>query len=175
MPIHDQMRIRRLVPDDAEALRVLRMEALSTAPEAFGSSPEEEAARPMDLVRSRLDPSIADAVFGAFAGDDLVGMAGFALSPGIKKRHKGVLWGVFVRAQWRNGGTGEDLVRAVIAHAQHHVLLLQASVVTSNGAARRVYDRLGFVSYGTERRALRIGEAFHDEELLVLDLQSGSR
>jgi RimJ/RimL family protein N-acetyltransferase len=170
-----EIRISRLVPADAEALRVLRMEALTTAPEAFGSSPEEEAARSMDLVRARLDAAIPDAVFGAFAGVDLVGMAGFALSQGIKKRHKGVLWGVFVRAGWRDGGTGERLVRAVIAHARNHVLLLQASVVTSNGAARRVYDRLGFVSYGTERRALRVGDAFHDEKLLVLDLQSGSR
>ncbi len=174
MPLDPEIRIRRLVPADADALRLLRMEALTTAPEAFGSSPEEEEARSMDLVRSRLDASIADAVFGAFAGDELVGMAGFALSQGIKKRHKGVLWGVFVRAGWRDGGTGERLVRAVIAHARNHVLLLQASVVTSNGAARRIYDRLGFESYGTERRALRVGDVFHDEELLVLDLQSGS-
>jgi len=170
-----EIHIRRLVPADAEALRVLRMEALTTAPEAFGSSPDEEAARPMDVVRARLDAAMPDAVFGAFAGVDLVGMAGFALSQGIKKRHKGMLWGVFVRAGWRDGGTGERLVRAVISHARNHVLLLQASVVTSNGAARRVYDRLGFESYGTERRALRVGDAFHDEELLVLDLQSGSR
>ncbi len=171
MATRPNIRIRRLDPADAEAFRVLRMEALTMAPEAFGASPQEEAARPMDLVRSRLDPSIPDAVFGALAGDVLVGMAGFVVSQGIKKRHKGLLWGVFVHAGWRNVGTGEKLVRAVIEHARSHVLLLQASVVTSNTSARRVYNRLGFVSYGTERRALRIDGVFYDEELLVLDLQ----
>jgi RimJ/RimL family protein N-acetyltransferase len=163
--------IRRLAPADAEVFRVLRLEALSTAPEAFGSSPEEEAARPMDLVRSRLADTGPDAVFGAFAGDALVGIAGFVLSQGIKKRHKGLLWGVFVRAGWRDRGTGEQLVRAVIDHAHSHALLLQASVVATNTAARRIYDRLSFIAYGTERRALRIGDTFHDEELLMLDLQ----
>jgi len=169
------IRIRRLVPADADAFRTLRLEALTTAPEAFGSSPEEEAARPMDLVRSRLDAALPDAVFGAFAGDDLVGIAGFALSQGIKKRHKGLLWGVFVRAGWRDRGTGAQLVRAVIDHACNHVLLLQASVVTTNGSARRVYDRLGFILYGIERRALRVADAFHDEALLVLNLASTER
>lgn len=166
---------RRLVPADAEAFRALRLEALSTAPEAFGSSPEEEAARPMDVVRARLADTGPDAVFGAFAGDDLVGMAGFVLSQGIKKRHKGLLWGVFVRAQWRDRGTGEQLVRAVIDHARSHALLLQASVVTTNGSARRVYDRLGFVPYGIETRALCVSDTFHDEALLMLDLSTAPR
>jgi GNAT superfamily N-acetyltransferase len=170
MATHPTIHIRRLVPADADALRALRMEALTTAPEAFGSSPEEESARPMDLVRSRLDAALPDAVFGAFAGDNLVGMAGFALSQGVKKRHKGLLWGVFVRAGWRDRGTGEQLVCAVIEHARNHVLLLQASVVITNGSARRIYERLGFSAYGIEHRALRVGDAFHDEELLVLDL-----
>lgn len=175
MPTHPDIRICRLAPTDAEAFRTLRLEALTTAPEAFGSTPEEEAARPMDFVRARLDPSIPDAIFGAFAGDDLVGIAGFALSQGIKKGHKGLLWGVFVRAGWRDRGTGEQLVRAVIDHARNHVLLLQASVVTTNASARRVYSRLGFAAYGLERQALRVGDAFHDEELLALDLASTDR
>ena len=173
MATQSDIHIRRLTPADAEAFRALRLEALTTAPEAFGSSPEEEAARPMDLVRSRLD-ALPDAIFGAFAQDDLVGMAGFALSQGIKKRHKALLWGVFVRAPWRDRGTGEQLVSAVIDHARNHVLLLQASVVTTNAAARRVYDRLGFVPYGLEHQALRVDDSFHDEELLVLDLAGAS-
>ncbi|NJO34772.1 MAG: GNAT family N-acetyltransferase [Rhodospirillales bacterium] len=175
MATHPAICIRRVGPDCAEAFRALRLEALTSVPEAFGSSPEEETARPMDLVRARLDPSIPDAVFGAFADDDLVGMAGFALSRGIKKCHKGLLWGVFVRAPWRDRGTGEQLVRAVIDHARKHVLLLQASVVTTNAAARGIYHRLGFVCYGTERRALLVGNTFHDEDLLVLDLSSASK
>lgn len=172
---HSTLHIRRLAPADAEAFRALRLDALSTAPEAFGSAPEEESARPMDVVRARLSDTGPDAVFGAFANDALIGMAGFMLSQGIKKRHKGVLWGVFVRSGWRDHGTGERLVRAVIEHTAGHVLLLHASVVTTNTAARRIYHRLGFVPYGVEPRALRVGDAFYDEELLMLDLSAAPR
>ena len=164
------LHLRRLTPADAEAFRALRLDALSTAPEAFGSSTEEEAARPMDVVRARLSDTGPDAVFGAFAGDDLIGIAGFMLGPGIKKRHRGVLWGVFVRPGWRGRGAGERLVRAVIEHAAGHALMLHATVVVSNATARDIYHRLGFVPYGIEPRALRVGDTFHDEEMLMLDL-----
>ncbi len=167
--------IRRLGPADADAFRALRLDALSTAPEAFGASPEEEAARSLDVVRSRLSETGPDAVFGALADGALIGIAGFMLSLGIKKRHKGVLWGVFVHAQWRGRGVGERLVRSVIHHAAGHVLTLQATVVASNATARDIYRRLGFVTYGVEPRALRVGDVFHDEEMLMLDLSARPR
>lgn len=163
--------LRRLGPPDAEAFRALRLEALAAAPEAFGSSHEEEAALPPETFRARLPDAGPSAVFGALAGDRLVGMAGFLANGRVKQRHKGLLWGVFVRPAWRRRGLGERLVRQVIAHAAEHVLLLQASVVTSNRAARRIYGRLGFVPYGVERDALCVGGRFHDEELLALDLR----
>ena len=47
---------------------------------------------------------------------------------------------------------------------------LVLEVVTTNEAAQRLYSSLGFVSYGLERRALRIGNRYMDEELLSLDL-----
>jgi len=35
-------------------------------------------------------------------------------------------------------------------------------------AARQVYESLGFKSYGIEREAMKIGQAYVDEELMVL-------
>jgi RimJ/RimL family protein N-acetyltransferase len=163
--------IRRLGPSDAEAYRALRLEALAQVPEAFGASHEEEAAYPMDIIRARLPKSGPGAVFGGFADDRLLGMAGFLANDRIKQRHKGVLWGVFVRSGHRTRGVGEQLVRRVITHAAGHVILLHATVVVSNASARRLYARLGFREYGIERMGLRIGDTFHDEVLIALDLR----
>lgn len=153
---------------DAEALRALRLEALATSPEAFASSYEEESEHPVEWFRSRIPANGPNVIYGAFRDGDLVGMAGFAVSDRAKSRHKGVMWGVFVRPEWRGRGLGKALVRRVVEHAAGHVMVLQAAVVTTNDGARRVYHQLGFVPYGIERKALRVGGTFYDEELLAL-------
>lgn len=168
--------LRALEADDADAYRAIRLEALTAAPEAFGSSFEEEAALPLKSFRARIPRSGPNAIFALVAseGQGLAGMAGVAVSAKIKERHKGTLWGVFVRPAWRGQGWGERLVGQAVAHAAQHVLVLQAKVVTSNQTARRLYQRLGFVAYGIERKALRVGPTFYDEELLALDLGPSS-
>jgi RimJ/RimL family protein N-acetyltransferase len=49
-------------------------------------------------------------------------------------------------------------------------LVLQLFVTAGNAPAQRLYRRMGFVPYGTERRAIRIGDVFYDEELMAFDL-----
>lgn len=161
--------IRRLAPGDAAALHALRIEALHAAPEAFSASPEDEAHLTVEILATRLDPLSVHAIFGALNGATLVGMAGFARAERAKERHKGTMWGVYLRAGERGKGLAEGLVRAVIAHAKGHVRVLQAGVGVENPAARRTYHRLGFVPYGVERKALCVDGRFIDEELLMLE------
>jgi RimJ/RimL family protein N-acetyltransferase len=162
--------IRLLEPSDAPAFQELRLHALASNPEAFGASYEEEASLPIEIVRSRLSPSGPNAVFGAYAGDRLVGMAGFAVYERVKASHKGVMWGVFVRPEWRGHKAGKALVRRVIEHASRHVIILEATVSLANESARRTYHGLGFKAYGVQRKALRVGDVFYDEELLLIEL-----
>lgn len=161
--------IRALGPEDAEALHALRAEALLAAPEAFSASPEDEAGLTAESLRARLGAGGGSAVFGAFDGGTLVGMAGFARAERAKERHKGTLWGVYLRGDRRGRGLAEGLVAAVIAHARGQVRLLQAGVGVDNAAARRTYHRLGFVPYGVEVKALLVDGRFIDEELLMID------
>ncbi|HEU6441879.1 MAG TPA: GNAT family N-acetyltransferase [Microvirga sp.] len=163
--------IRSLKPSDAQAYRNLRLEALAGAPEAFGSSYEEEAPLPLEAIRERIAASGPSAIFGAFAGDRLVGMAGFAVYDRAKAAHKGVMWGVYVQSEQRGQGLGKRLVQRVIDHASRHVIVLEAAVGMTNGSARRTYHALGFKPYGIERKALRVGGVFYDEELLFIDFQ----
>ena len=169
-PEHGSATIRLLHRSDAEALRALRLEALASSPLAFSSSYEEEAARPLEIFRVRMPDDGRSAIFGAFLDETLVGMAGFAANDRIKQRHKGTLWGVFVRPQCRGRGMGKRLVKTVIAHAAKHVRMLHATVVANNVDARRMYQRLGFVPYGLERDGLCVDGVYHDEELLALAL-----
>jgi RimJ/RimL family protein N-acetyltransferase len=161
--------IRILEPSDAQVFHALRLEALTVAPEAFGASYEEDASLPLETIRARLAAS-PNVVFGAFADHSLIGMAGFAVYDRMKARHKGVLWGVYVKAEWRGHHVGKRLVQSVIDHASRHVIMLEAAVGLANDGARRTYHGLGFKPYGIQRKALRVGDTFYDEELLYLDL-----
>jgi ribosomal protein S18 acetylase RimI-like enzyme len=165
MPL--EVEVRRLLPADAAAYRVVRLEALKLAPEAFSATLEAESAEPLSWFADRLGRS---AVFGACADGDLLGIAGWFVRDGPKQQHKGVLVGMYVRPDARRAGIGRRLVEAVIENARRRVDLLQLSVVSGNEAACRLYARLGFVEYGIERNALKRGGRYWDEVLMAKPL-----
>jgi ribosomal protein S18 acetylase RimI-like enzyme len=166
--------VRILGPADAPAFRAVRLEALRLHPEAFGASFEEEAARDDAAFAARLAPPPPGAVFGAFdgAGAALLGTAGLHVDRALKSRHKGLVWGVHVRPEARGRGLGAALLAAVVAHARAAGLeRLHLAVGTGNAPARALYDAAGFVSWGVEREALRLGPGRTvDEEHRVLEL-----
>jgi ribosomal protein S18 acetylase RimI-like enzyme len=163
-----QPAVRLLRPDDAAAYRALRLDALRRHPSAFRASFDEEAGQSLDALAARLE---ADAVFGGFRGKALCGIAGLEIPAARLKRHKGTLFGVYVMPEHRRAGLGEALVGAVIAHARGRVEQLHAAVVVTAGPARALYRKLGFQPYGLEPRALKVGDQYFDQELLVLPLE----
>ncbi len=156
--------IRRLAEADATAFRTIRLEALRTAPEAFGSTYEGERDRPAAEFAERLQRNY---VAGAFVGPDLVGTAGYYPLTGPKETHRGNIWGVFVQPGHRGAGIARALIEHLLAVAAKEVLQVHLSVVTTNTTATALYQHLGFSIYGTEPRALRLGEQFFDEHLMV--------
>jgi RimJ/RimL family protein N-acetyltransferase len=164
------MLIRKLTIEDAPAFRTLRLEGLRTAPAAFGSDYEESLALPEARFVEWIEEAPPGAIFGAFDGEALVGLAALAVERGRKKRHKATLWGVFVAASHTRRGLARKLTQAVIDEARGQCLLLQAAVMLENHAARTLYASLGFERYGLQRKAAKVDGVFIDDELLVLDL-----
>ena len=162
-----KVQIRRLIPADATRYREIRLAALKCSLEAFGSTYETESVQPLSNFAERLGTS---AVFGAFRGAELLGIAGFAVRNGVKEAHKGLLWGMYVRPDARNAGIGRQLTQAVIDYARQHVELIQLSVVSENKRAYGLYASLGFVEYGVEKNSLKQRGYYYDEVLMALDL-----
>jgi RimJ/RimL family protein N-acetyltransferase len=158
--------VRRLRPDEADVFRAIRLEALKASPEAFGSTFELEDKLDVAWFAGRLEQT---QVMGAFRDGELVGTAGFAIQQGQKNAHKGMLWGMYVRPGSRNLGVGRLLVNAVLDVARESVELIQLSVVTENRPARRLYERAGFLEFGIEPKALKLGDKYYDEAHMALD------
>jgi GNAT superfamily N-acetyltransferase len=161
--------VRLLGPDDAAAFQALRLEALARDPCAFAATPEEESGQSLAEIAARL---AQQSVFGAFDGDTLLGVAGFAVPARAKKRHKGSLWGVYVCEAARGRRLGRALVTQVIEHARGHVVQLHAAVGTTNHAALGLHRMLGFTTYCLEPRGLACAGRYYDQELMVLILDS---
>ena len=169
------MDVRILTEADAGAFWNIRLRALRDDPESFGSSYEEILERGIagatQSLRKR-DTAPDDVTFGAFDGETLVGIAGFRRGEEVKKRHKGVIWGMYVPREMRGKGIGKALLEAAIAHAKTLPQLEQInlSVVLTSREARHLFISLGFETYGLERRALKLRDRYFDQELMTLRL-----
>jgi hypothetical protein len=95
------MTIRVLEKRDAVAYRRLRIAGLKESPTAFGSSHLQEGKMPLEFFRQRIENSKERWVLGAFEGKALIGVVGFVRDSGLKTRHKGFIWGMYVAPKSR--------------------------------------------------------------------------
>lgn len=142
--------IRRLVPDDWQAFRDLRLTGLKREPANFGSCWEDEADEPEAFWRGWTERST---ILGAFDEDGrLLGLAGFYVLPGRTVRHKAHLFGMYVAEAGRGQGLGRRLCEAAVAAARAlpGVTQMQATVWAENRPAFALYRSLGFEQWGLE-------------------------
>jgi ribosomal protein S18 acetylase RimI-like enzyme len=167
--------VRRLVPADAAKYRALRLRGLAEHPDAFTSSHDEDVQIPLDATKRRLAPDGPDAVWGAFVDGELAGVLGLTVERRVKNRHKAHVFGMYVPAEFGRRGIGRALFAHVIATARAtpHVEQLTLTVTRGNGPARGLYAAAGFVTFGVEPRAIRVGDRYFDKEHMVLFLDPG--
>jgi ribosomal protein S18 acetylase RimI-like enzyme len=147
------MNVRRAMVGDEATLRELRLQALTDAPDAFGTY-ERELARTVEDWRRWLSPGVtflledAEGVRGIVAGAHDATVAAIV--------HLMALW---VHPNIRGSGAGDALVAEVVTWAQAEgASVVQLEVVQSNLRARRFYERNGFRLTGRQRIRERDGQ-----------------
>jgi ribosomal protein S18 acetylase RimI-like enzyme len=152
---------RRLTGDDVEDYIAFRHEMLLDSPRAFTSSPEDDRGKDAaELHRTAADPERAIWLIRDDASAHrILAAAGVMRETKIKRRHVAFIWGVYVTPSARGRGLARRVVTAAIDSARGWpgVSSVRLTVNETADAAHHLYGSLGFLVWGVEPDALRLG------------------
>jgi RimJ/RimL family protein N-acetyltransferase len=138
--------IRLLGPNDVDAFRRIRLEALRTEPAAYASRTEDWESLPDEEWRRRLTDN---PVFVAFHDGEPVGIMGFIRQRSSKMAHRATIVMVYMREAVRGTGLATALLAALTDHARKAAIRqLELAVSVENKGAVRFYQRAGFAEVG---------------------------
>lgn len=174
MSVATDVTVRELQSSDLEAYKALRDHALAHNEDMFTSDAATEAKRTAQSYAARLGGDNTQAfTLAAFRGDRLVGAVTCEHDARVKVQHIGHVTGMMVHNEEQGRGVGRALIASLIERASADAGLhqLTLNVTAGNDVAERLYERSGFVRYGTLPRAIRVGGAFFDKHHMVLNLK----
>lgn len=146
-----------------EEYRNLRMEALLTDPEAFGSDYVEELKLGKDVWENR----IGNVIF-AFSGQKPVGMIGHILIKRNKQAHIADIVGFYVKSEYRGMGIGKGLIGGTIRiiSENRHIRKIKLFVNSTQAEAVSLYHKFGFEVVGTLKDEILVNGRFLDQIIM---------
>jgi GNAT superfamily N-acetyltransferase len=155
--------VRRAALGDEPILRELRLQALSDAPDAFGSTYEREVARTTADWQRWMSPGVVFVLKDAAGARGMVAGLRDETDPAVVQ-----LMAMWVHPAIRGSGGADELVAAVVAWAESDgAKLVRLKVIDGNGRARHFYERMGFRATGQHTIRERDGLIEVEMERLV--------
>lgn len=176
-----QIVYRKIKPSEAADFRRVRLECLRKFPDNFGTLYEDEVSKPKLYFEELIEQNLSDAFFfGAFNGENLIGIAGFVRGERTKTRHRGEIVAMYVDPDFRGRKVGENLLRALLEAAFEIEGVEQAhlTVVADNAAAVGLYEKIGFESFGVQKNYFKAGEKYWHQNFMQLikdDLKNSTK
>lgn len=134
-----------VTPDDWAEFREIRLRALADAPDSFGMTLAGALEQTEEAWRSRLDTE--DPILLVRERGTTVAMGGGWRPPDAPGSM--MIWGMWTSPDARGRGHAAALVGHLLTWAREHDITgVSLHVTEGNDAARRIYERCGFVATG---------------------------
>jgi len=163
--------IRKLQPNESSIYREIRLTCLQNAPNNFGSTYKEEVLIPILKFEMFIENDSQDHfMFGAFDDRKLIGTTGFNRMDRQRAMHRGEVVQVYVDSNYRGQNVGERLLRSVLdyAFALDGLEQIQLSVIAANQTAIRLYEKLGFKTFGVQPKYFKVRDGYLDQQFMQL-------
>ena len=161
--------MRRLLAEEWQAYRAIRLRALAQAPEAFGSTLAREEELPDETWAARVAKSAAsgiDCALVAEQGGAFVGLLWAKVDAQDAGRVN--LFQMWVAPQWRGRGVAAALLDEALAWARARgTRVVHLGVNSENAGALRLYGRAGFQPIG-EPYLMREGAPHMEQEMRLI-------
>ncbi|OUA57218.1 GNAT family N-acetyltransferase [Bacillus thuringiensis] len=166
------MDIHVLTKENTEIYLELRIEGLKQNPEAFSSSYEDIINKKGEIgCKAKKIFADENCTLGAFKDGKLIGIATLETKPYIKQEHKAKIGSVYVSPKARGLGVGKALIKECLELAKSlEIEQVMLDVVVGNDGAKKLYESLGFHTFGIQERALKYNGQYWDEEHMVIFL-----
>lgn len=169
---------RRLRAGDEGSYRHLHLESLRLFPDKFGTRYEDQrCVAELPFERFIKEGCEDNFMCGAFLGQELVAIAGFRRETRPKTRHRGEIVQMFVHPSVQGNGIGDRILRTAVetAFALDGIESVELSLVADNHPAQKLYERVGFRTYGVRKAYFKAGEKYWDQRFMQLFLQDYER
>lgn len=159
-----EYKLVRLDVESAAEFRAIRLEALKSYPINFASAYEVECDWPLAAFEERLRQWLH---VGAYTEGKLVGVATLVPQIPARMKHKADITSVYVKPEYQRKGVAKAMFAWLESEAAKQFDQVHLSVLASNGDACKLYEHLGYKSYGVEPRATKYQNQYYDDLFMV--------
>ena len=112
---------------------------------------------------------------GAYYENILTGVVSFSRDGNDREklRHKGILFRMYVSNEYRGKGIAKKLIVELIKRVENSkdIEQINLTVISNNDNAKKLYEKFGFETFGSERNAIKWKGKYFTEDQMTLKLK----
>lgn len=167
----NELIVKLLNKNDYLDYKAIRLEMLWEHPTSFGSSYNDIALKNDNFFKNCITEEEVY-IFGTFINNDLIGVAGLEIPNYEKVKHKGHIFGVYVKTQYQGKLIASKLIELIINFAKDKIMYLELSCETSNFSAYKLYKKFNFEVTAIDKYSIKYENEFYDDYIMRLYLNS---